>query len=122
MLDDATLFFGGTIAAILGVTLFVFASLSSIRALDSLCALIREKRPDQWATRGDYGTRVSPNDPPAFRYRWISWLVLGFIRLDVPDDNYRAPLWTARKRMMLCGLLFITLLVVVIWFSTRMQS
>jgi ABC-type phosphate transport system permease subunit len=70
-----------TIAAILGVTLFVFASLSSIRALDSLCTLVQEKRPDQWATRGDYG-------------------------------------W----RMMLCGLLFITLLAAVIWFSGRMQG
>jgi hypothetical protein len=122
MLDDAALFFVDTIAAILGVALFVFASLSSIRALDSLCALIREKRPDQWATRGNYGWRVSPNDPPSERYRWISWLVLGFIRLDVPDGNYRALLWTARKRMMLCGLLFITLLAAAIWFSTRMQS
>jgi hypothetical protein len=122
MLDDATLFFVGTIAAILGVTLFVFASLSSIRALDSLCALIQEKRPDQWATRGDYGSRVSPNDPPAFRYRWISWVVLGLVRLDVQDDHYRALLWSARKRMMACGLLFITILAAMIWFSIRTQS
>ncbi|HKD47765.1 MAG TPA: hypothetical protein VKB67_08770 [Rhizomicrobium sp.] len=81
MLDNAALILGSPIAAIIGVTLFAMLSLSSIRALDSLCALIREKRPDQWATRGDYGLRVSPGDPPAVRYRWISWLVLGFISL-----------------------------------------
>jgi hypothetical protein len=47
---------------------------------------------------------------------------MGLVRLDVQDDHYRALLWTARKRVMLCGLLFITILAAVIWFSTRMQS
>ena len=116
MIDDATLIFLGVIAA----SVLAIAAIFAISALDSLCALIREKRPDQWATRrGYFGWRLSPNDPPAWRYRWISWLVLGFISLDVPDDNYRALLWTARRRMMVCGLLFISILAGVIWSSNQ---
>lgn len=119
MADSTTLFFAGIT---LGVMPLVIASLSSIRALDSLAALIWEKRPDLWATRGDYGWRVSPGDSPALRYPWVSWLVLGFIKLDVPEGNYWALLWTARKRMTLCGLLFIAILAAVIWFSMQVQS
>jgi hypothetical protein len=116
MLDDATLRFAKPIAAIVGVTSFVIASFSSIRALDSLCALIREKRPDRWADPGPLA-RMYHQGPPVFRDQWISRVVLGVARLDIYDDDYRSMLWTVRRRMMASGLILIAILVGVIWFS-----
>jgi hypothetical protein len=116
MLDDATIDLAWMIAAVVGVSLFIVASLSSIRALDSLCTLIREKRPDKWTDPGP-SARMYRSGPPVFRDRWISSLVLGILRLNIPDDDYCALLWTVRKRMMLCGLLLAAIIAGVIWFS-----
>lgn len=117
MLDDPGLDLAETIAAILAAALFLIASLSSIRALESLSTVIREKRPDQWAYPGSYSPHRDHYGPP-MRARWLSLVVLGFVRLGPPDDDYRAVLWTARRRMMLCGLLLIAILAGIIWFSS----
>ena len=78
MLDGASMDFAWTVGAVVGAILFGVASLSSIRALDSLYTLIREKRPDKWT---DPGPTAQLNGP--FLPQWISRVVLGLDRLDI---------------------------------------
>ena len=88
MLDDASLGFLGmpfaeTIMVTLGLMLFAAAAWSATRALDSLCAWIRAKRPDLWENAGPYA-RLYRGGPPFFHDRWMAVAVLGLIRLDIP--------------------------------------
>ena len=111
MLDDASRGFLGISFAELIVTVvclaaFLIPAWASIRALNSLSTLIREKRPERWAN-------------VLLGYDlWIAQIILGTNRLDITDGDYRAALWTARKRMMLSGILFAAILAM-IWFSAR---
>ena len=123
MLDDASqgflgISFAETMVLAIGLALFAVSAWASIRALNSISTLIREKRPEEWVAAGPYAS-IYPGKDPVYRARWISFLVLGLRRLDLADDEYRTQLWRARKRLMLCAVLFAAIIATIIWFSAR---
>lgn len=106
-----------TLVALVLAVAFIAAALSSIRALDALCAIIREKRPGEWAAHSNSGFNTISPTQFAHGYRWVGWLVLGGVRLDFPDDDYRRLLWIARGRLLVCLILFVIFLIGLGWFT-----
>ncbi|HWF65587.1 MAG TPA: hypothetical protein VN685_13315 [Rhizomicrobium sp.] len=112
MLDDASLGFLGmpfieTIMVVLGLALCLIAARASIHALNSLSRSIRQTRPGR------------PEDPTADGGWLMARIVVGISRLDLTNDGSRALLSAARRRMMLCGVLFAAIIAGMIWFSAR---
>ena len=112
-------------ATVAGIAIFAaltFATLSYIRAVNALGRFIREKKerlvqenrlPD-W----DRDLYIRPGDiHPRDLFLWISRVVLGIRRLDIQDKDYRALLWMARRRLLVCLVLFVALVIGLGWFT-----
>jgi hypothetical protein len=88
------------------------AALSYMRAVNGLVTFIRGKEP----SRGDL-RRYPGSSNPALLMFWISRVVLGTQTFVIPDDDYRALLRMARRRLLVCLVLFVILLVGLGWFT-----
>src|SRR5579863_6265197 len=95
---DSTLFMVCGAAILVAL---VTAALLSVRAIDGMVRIIREKQPGDWKLwlldsfrRGD---ATSPRQ--VFWGWWIFDLIVGLRRLDLPDEDYHALLRAARWRL-----------------------
>ena len=109
MSDVALAVTGGSIAGLL------ISAWRSIHALNELCAVIREKRPDVWAAHSDKARARGAKPVAAYTGTWIAWLVWGIAKLDATDDSYRQLLSKARWRLLYCLAWFLAVLGAVVW-------
>jgi hypothetical protein len=60
----------------------------------------------------------SENSGLGTRYFYFSmWLIAGLSSYDVKDPRYSELLWRARRRMVLCFLFFMAVVLAIGWFS-----
>ena len=97
-------------AVIVLAAAFVAAALSSIRALNALCIVIREKKPQEWAAHSDRARGTGMPSVPAYTGLWIAWLIWGTAKLNESSDRYRLSLRAARLRLLFCLILFVIFL------------
>lgn len=84
-----------------GLLMLAIAALSYMRAVNALGEL-KEK----------------PNFRPWLVYTaWFPLLLSGLLTFDVNDARYPVLLWRARRRLVLCFLIFLAIIVAIGWFS-----
>ena len=105
------------VAGVVLVVALGIAALSYMRAVDAVAGAIREKKPSGWEIGLLDGSWYEGNPRPLFTYWWISFVVMGARGLDVPGDEYRKLLRTARMRLLICFILFVIFLIGLGWFT-----
>jgi len=88
-----------------------------MRAVNAVGDVIRERKPGGWENGLLDGSWYDGNPRPLFSYWWISNVIFGLRELDIAGDGYRALLWTARFRLLICLVLFMIFLIGLGWFT-----
>jgi hypothetical protein len=107
--------------AVLDFGVLVFAAISYMRAVNGLVTYLKAEKPEAWLLLLEQCSAWRKSRftyPNADVVRWVtSRLVLGIYKVTLQDRRYRQLLWSARKWLIVCLVLFTAGIAAVGWFS-----
>lgn len=102
------LIYAGLVGAI-GIAAFVGSALSYMRSVNAISAFLKSEYPAAWHLifQGDMPAGFVFEPGKDVESLSISWIIGGLQRLGLTDPRYVSLLWIARRRLILCAVLFV---------------
>jgi hypothetical protein len=97
-----------SVGALIAIVVF---TRSYVRAINAIWRILREKKPPEWE-RGFFDI---PLGESAFVPKRAILLVLGVTTLSIGDDDYRRLLWTARRSLVACAVVWVAWVAIFGW-------
>ena len=116
MLHDPRFVYAGIICVV-GLVLFIGAALAYIRTVNAISAFLKLEYPAAWryVFQDTAGLPTAP-DKDGISLT-ISWIIGGISRLGLTDPRYLDLLWTARRWLILCAVLFMAGILALGWIA-----